>query len=149
MFPARHRAEAIATRTIALTFIDSAARRGMYDYTKPRDWLMDLFVEGKQKISYTVNLSTMTGIDAVSIARLYASNRKQAYRVIDTLYALETAAESQRGSNVAANRKLPVFAQLHQASVTRALEKTEALGAGDLREVFGVDAHAPSRERRI
>ena len=47
------------------------------------------------------------------------------------------AQRTRRKSLRSLNGKLPVFAQLHQASVARALEKTEALGPGDLSEVFG------------
>jgi len=120
----------------ALEFVDSVALRDIYDYARPRDWMMDRFSEAKQKLVYTDNLSRLIGTDVFSVDNMYATTRGKAYRVIDTAY--DGGLSSESGSVIQSEKesKLPLIERLRRASMTRSLAKTAA-AAGDLTDVFG------------
>lgn len=131
-----------------LTFLDSVAQRDYYNYTQPRDWMSDLFNGAGQKILYTYNLKNLTRSNVLGIDLLYASNRANAYKVIDTEYKGGLMIENEECScaRVKTKTKLPIFEQLRRKSEARRLAKMkeemvygkEVITHGNIEEVYGV-----------
>lgn len=124
----------------AIAFVNSSALRDIYDYAKPRDWLMELFVAAERKLNYADNLSELIGTDVVSVKDMYAVNRRNAYRTIDAASAEGLAGESLWGLQTQKNAGVPLAEQLRRESMARSHAKAVAASgaaAGDLTEVFG------------
>ena len=125
----------------AMDFIDSTAKRDIYDYAKPRDWLEDHFAAAAQKLNFSANLSELIGTDVVAVAEMYAATRSNAYRVIETADTDGLSRESILGLGAQRDTRLPLVERLRGESVARSQAKIVAsagTGAGDLTEVFGV-----------
>ncbi len=82
--------------TDPLAYVQDVAGRDVYIYTKPRGWLNGFFNKAGVLLRFVPNLSLVTGVDATTIAGLYAASRSSAYRVILTTYpvSLEPVAAS-------------------------------------------------------
>jgi hypothetical protein len=109
-----------------LDYVYTVAGRDYYIYTKPRDWLDGFFNNAGVRLRTTANLSRVTGMDARTIAGLYAANRSAAYRVInaDSPWAYAQGSDS------------PVVRALFE--VPARLEGAAALEEpGDMTAVFG------------
>ena len=93
-------------------FLLNVAFRDYYNCSQPRDWLWGFFTNAARLLGYTENLNLVTGMDVTQIPELYASERSEAYRVIDpNEIPADTFAE------------LPLFLQLELLSRSRARAK--------------------------
>jgi pimeloyl-ACP methyl ester carboxylesterase len=63
-------------------FIENVAHRDPYIYSKPDGWLNGFFSNAGLLLRTVQNLIQVTGVDVTSIGELYASARRNAYRLI-------------------------------------------------------------------
>ncbi|UCH98032.1 MAG: hypothetical protein JSV88_14590, partial [Candidatus Aminicenantes bacterium] len=112
-------------RDNALIFIDQVARRDYYNYTKPKDWLWDIFFNAARLLSFTNNLMMVTGVDVTGIPLLYASARTNAYKLNQDLNV-----DTQMDKHAS-------FEQLIFRDMARKAAKLAAEEPGDMRWVFG------------
>jgi len=123
-----------------LTFLDAGAKRDVYDYTKPRDWLFGVFAEAEDKVLYVNKASYLMETDVATVGFLHASERPWAYRVSNTAYANGLNA---CGGGKASLGGLPLEEKLRCESLARvrreriSRQAEEAVPRGDFEDVFG------------
>ena len=110
-----------------LSFVSDVAKRDLYIYTKPLNWMNGFFGNAGVLLRFIRNLSLVTGVDAAAIPGLYASARTAAYRVITTSYPVSSAIPAVSP----ATRALFVTPAALEAPDVRQ-------EPGDLESVFGV-----------
>jgi len=67
-------------------YVRNVARRDLYIYTKPANWLNAFFGKAVALLQDVGNLELVTGFDVTTVASMYASARTRAYRVFDVNY---------------------------------------------------------------
>ncbi|MCG6922052.1 MAG: S10 family peptidase [Acidobacteria bacterium] len=108
-------------------FIEEAAGRDPYIYTRPAGWLNSFFANAGRLLRFTSQLSLVTGTDVTRIPELYASNRLSAYRLYDPDYDSE-------GRTAAGGDSLDELLFLRLSRLEEWLALVEP---GDVESVFG------------
>ncbi len=103
-----------------------AANRDPYIYTKPAGWLNGFFSNAGVLLRTVHNLSQVTGVEATSIGELYASARRNAYRLI-------TASSNAAGGPGSSD---PVLQQLFELPAQME-EQNILVEPGNMSQVFG------------
>ena len=106
-------------------FLD-VANRDPYIYTKPAGWLNGFFSNAGILLRTVQNLSQVTGVDTTSIGELYASARRNAYRLI-------TASSNAGGGPGSSD---PILQQLFEIPA-RMEEQNLLVEPGNMSQVFG------------
>ncbi|MCK5223019.1 MAG: hypothetical protein KAR14_15640, partial [Candidatus Aminicenantes bacterium] len=66
-----------------LDYVSEIAKRDIYCYSKPVDWMWDIFMKAGFLLNNVDQLGFFLGHDLKLINDLYARNREKAYRVVD------------------------------------------------------------------
>ncbi|MCP4149626.1 MAG: S10 family peptidase [bacterium] len=106
----------------------NAANRDLYMYTKASGWTFELFFGAGRELFSVANLSQLTGMDVGSIDGLYASARKNAFRVVDP----ETYSDPEQKL-----QELPASVQWEMNSLERLTLPFLSSDSGDLESHFG------------
>jgi pimeloyl-ACP methyl ester carboxylesterase len=109
-----------------LDYVYYVARRDLYIYTKPREWLNGFFANAGRLLRFTQNLSLVTGTDVTKVAGLYAAQRSSAYRLADP----STVSDNEA-------RALGTTVDVALFLAPGRLDPPTGVEPGDLQQVFG------------
>jgi hypothetical protein len=109
-------------------YIEGAAGRDPYTYTKPAGWLTGFFANAGRLLRFTSQLSLITGTDVTQIQELYAANRMWAYRVSDPNYDSGGRTEGEGDS----------LDELLFLRLSRVEQSFQPIEPGDVESVFGM-----------
>lgn len=120
----------------AWNFLFNEAKRDIYNYTLPSNWMNDLADAATTRLLKLDILSESTDFDVTGVSELYAENRKNAYRVIDK-DAEWTRKKADTDARLLFDERLPMALRMmnRQRGIRPLIDP--ALTTGDLIQTFG------------